>query len=63
MNGVLEEATDRVSQLIYDGQQEALAQMPDSLKAFPEYSIPLRSYNVTGVENLRQLLKSIKVNF
>ena len=63
VNGVLEEATDKVSQLIYDGQQEALAQMPDSLKAFPEYSIPLRSYNVTGVENLRQLLKSNQGEF
>lgn len=63
VNGVLEEVTDRVSQLIYDGQQEALAQMPDSLKAFPEYSIPLRSYNVTGVENLRQLLKSNQGEF
>ena len=63
VNGVLEEATDKVSQLIYDGQQEALAQMPDSLKAFPEYSIPLRSYNVTGVENLRQFLKSNQGEF
>lgn len=63
VNGVLEEATDKVSQLIYDGQQEALAQMPESLKAFPEYSIPLRSYNVTGVENLRQLLKSNQGEF
>ena len=63
VNGVLEEATDKVSQLIYAGQQEALAQMPDSLKAFPEYSIPLRSYNVTGVENLRQLLKADQGEF
>lgn len=58
INGVLEEATDNVSKKIYESQQDLILEMPQSLKKLPEYSIPLRSYNVTGIENLRRLLNS-----
>ncbi|AYW49934.1 MULTISPECIES: arsenical pump-driving ATPase [Tetragenococcus] len=63
VNGVLEEATDKVSQFIYDNQLEALSQKPEELKKLLDYSIPLRSYNVTGIENLRHLLKPEQDNF
>lgn len=57
INGILEHPTDVVSQKIYDEQQQTLRSMPENLKHFPEYLIPLRSYNVTGVANLRILFK------
>ena len=56
INGVLEEATDKVSEEFYAIQQEALKQMPASLAKYPEYFVPLRPYNLTGIENIRKLL-------
>lgn len=58
INGLLEAPTDNVSQKIYDEQQVTLKNMPDNLKQFLKFIVPLRSYNVTGVENLRLLLTS-----
>ncbi|HAB9638337.1 TPA_asm: AAA family ATPase, partial [Listeria monocytogenes] len=40
----------------YDIQQSALKQMPASLAKYPEYVVPLRPYNLTGIENIRKLL-------
>ena len=57
VNGVLEKPTDAVSQKFADEQQEALTNMPASLNQLPATQIPLRSFNVTGLENLRSLLK------
>ncbi|MGY0402534.1 arsenical pump-driving ATPase [Carnobacterium jeotgali] len=62
INGLLERPTDSVSQKIYDEQQLTLKNMPDNLKQFPTFIVPLRSYNVTGVENLRLLLTSDQTN-
>ncbi|EAE9627636.1 arsenite efflux transporter ATPase subunit ArsA [Listeria monocytogenes] len=56
INGILEEATDNVSEEFYDIQQSALKQMPASLAKYPEYVVPLRPYNLTGIENIRKLL-------
>ncbi|MFB5345710.1 arsenite efflux transporter ATPase subunit ArsA [Enterococcus faecalis] len=56
INGALEEATDNVSEEFYEMQQEALKQMPTSLAKYPEYIVPLRPYNLTGIENIRKLL-------
>jgi len=57
VNGLLDLPTDAVSQKIVDEQQKALREMPEILKEFPTWSIPLRPYNLTGIENLRRLLK------
>ena len=62
INGLLERPTDSVSQKIYDEQQLTLKNMPDNLKQFSKFIVPLRSYNVTGVENLRLLLTSDQTN-
>ncbi|API89758.1 arsenical pump-driving ATPase [Marinilactibacillus sp. 15R] len=62
INGLLERPTDSISQKIYDEQQLTLKNMPENLKQFPAFMVPLRSYNVTGVENLRSLLKSDQAN-
>lgn len=60
VNGVLEHPTDAVSQKFADDQQNALTTMPENLKQLPATQIPLRSFNVTGIENLRALLKEEK---
>lgn len=62
INGLLERPTDSVSQKIYDEQQLTLKNMPENLKQFSTFIVPLRSYNVTGVENLRLLLTSDQTN-
>lgn len=56
INGLLEEADDAVSQHIYDLQRSHLKRMPESLSESETFYIPLRPYNVTGIENLRILL-------
>lgn len=58
INGILTSHNDKVSDSLYEKQQTALAAMPDGLKELVSYSIPLRSYNVTGIENVRALLNS-----
>lgn len=56
INGVLSEASDELSQKILSKQQQALANMPQGLKAFKTYTIPLRSYNVLGLDKIRAFL-------
>jgi arsenite-transporting ATPase len=48
--------SDAVSKQLYDKQQAALHQIPDSLKKFPSYSVPLRSYNLSTIANIRRML-------
>lgn len=56
VNGLLEEPTDDISQKIYEAQKQALEEMPAGLKVLPQFGIPLRTYNVMGIDNLRMLL-------
>ncbi len=58
INGVLEEATDDLSRQILDKQQKAMTNMPAGLKAFKTFTIPLRSYNILGLEKIRAFLKN-----
>lgn len=55
INGILLEHTDTLSSSRYEKQQAAISAMPERLKSFPIYMVPLRSYNVTGLENVRAL--------
>lgn len=57
MNGVLEHPTDEPSQAIFDQQQVDLRNMPTSLQSLPSAEVSLRAYNVTGIANIRQVLK------
>lgn len=57
INGVLAEYDDRVSALLHDRQQAALQGMPEVLKRLAHYTIPLRAYNITGIANVRAMLK------
>ncbi len=59
VNGVLEldVENDEIADKLYAKQQEALRNVPESLRETPTYKIPLRAYNVTGIKNIRMLLK------
>lgn len=56
INGMLQGYNDIVSQRLFDKQQEALKNIPIGLKDFVTYEIPLRAYNITGIENVRAFL-------
>lgn len=58
INGILSEATDDVPSKMLDKQQKALENMPQGLKKFKIFTIPLRSYNVVGIDNIRTFLYS-----
>jgi len=58
INGVLTEYSDSLSLNLYEKQQTALSVMPDSLQTLPLHMVPLRAYNVTGLENVRALLNT-----
>ncbi|WP_252229585.1 arsenical pump-driving ATPase [Clostridium sp. ZBS15] len=57
VNGVLQQCDDYLSKSIYDKQQNALKDIPEGLKNIETFEIPLRPYNITGLENVRSLLK------
>jgi arsenite-transporting ATPase len=56
INGVLADFDDSISKKLYDKQQKALSDIPKSLMGIQTYTIPLRAYNITGMENVRSLL-------
>lgn len=56
VNGVLTQYDDEISSELYHKQQTALAEMPEELKVMQQYEIPLRAYNITGIENVRAML-------
>ncbi len=62
LNGVLTSYDDSVSQSLYNKQQKAIATMPQGLKDISIYIVPLRAYNIMGIENIRSLLTTDKVN-
>ena len=56
INGVLQTHDDVISDSLYKKQQKSLANMPDSLKDVTTFEVPLRAYNITGLDNIRALL-------
>uniref|UniRef100_UPI001FA8F858 arsenical pump-driving ATPase n=1 Tax=Anaeromicrobium sediminis TaxID=1478221 RepID=UPI001FA8F858 len=63
INGVLKIHNDSLSNGIYKKQQEELSAMPPCLNDLNTYEIPLRPYNITGIENIRGFLKDDKINY
>lgn len=53
INGVLDKATDDLSKKIMDNQQKAIEDMPEAFTDFQIYTLPLRSYNILGVDKIR----------
>lgn len=56
INGVMPSFDDSVSESLYNKQQAALADIPDNINKLAMYSVPLRAYNITGMDNVRALL-------
>lgn len=57
INGVLSAFDDGISESLYEKQQKAIADMSSELKDTATYFVPLRAYNITGMENVRNLLQ------
>ena len=62
INGVLEHYDDDLSESIFNKQKLALENMPEMLTEFDTYTIALRSYNITGFDSIRNLLKKDQIN-
>ena len=62
INGVLEKYDDDLSESIFNKQKLALENMPDILTEFDTYTIALRSYNINGIDSIRNLLKKDQIN-
>ncbi|WP_371381461.1 arsenical pump-driving ATPase [Sporomusa aerivorans] len=64
INGVmdLDNPEDEVALNLCNKQQQALQNMPDYLHSLPTYYIPLRAYNVYGVDNIRKMLTADHVS-
>lgn len=62
INGVLEHYDDALSESIFNKQKLALENMPEMLTEFDTYTIALRSYNITGIDSIRNLLKKDQIN-
>ncbi|EPH11267.1 arsenite-transporting ATPase [Myroides odoratimimus CCUG 12700] len=60
INGVLEnfDQNDSISSKLYKRQQNALENRTKKLLDIPTYYVPLRSYNMTGIDNIRNMLIS-----
>lgn len=58
VNGVLQGHDDPISDSLFEKQQNALAHIPESLKMVTTFEIPLRAYNITGLENIRAFLQN-----
>lgn len=64
INGVLEQVdeNDAVSSEIYSKQQSALQDIPAELVDYPAFVVPLRSYNLSNITNIRRLLNEDTVS-
>ena len=56
INGLLNTYNDKISESLYNKQKKAMSEIPENLKNITSYVIPLRAYNITGLENVRALL-------
>jgi arsenite-transporting ATPase len=63
INGILDEHNDYLSNAIYEKQQHALNDIPKALQAIETFKIPLRPYNVTGLENVRAFLSDSNIKY
>ena len=61
INGVLKEHDDELSTSIYNMQDQVMSNMPEGLKKFGIYEIPLRPYNISSIDKLRTFLTNEEV--
>lgn len=60
INGILTGFDDDVSEGLFNKQQKAIREMPESLKKLTLTRIPLRAYNIMEIDNIRAFLISDK---
>lgn len=58
INGVLTNPSDKPSQIIAEQQNNDIAQMPHNLIGLTKSEVPLRPYNVVGLDHLANLLNA-----
>ncbi|MDD4601959.1 MAG: arsenical pump-driving ATPase [Negativicutes bacterium] len=58
INGVLGEMSDALSKKMADKQQSAMENIPQGLKKFKTFTLPLRSYNILGLDKIRAFFTS-----
>lgn len=60
INGVLKQLDkdDSVSSQLHERQQKVLQSMPAELSGYPLYHVPLRSYNLSSIADIRRMLYS-----
>lgn len=63
VNGILQSHDDDLSNEIYNKQQDTLGNIPVGLKKLETFEIPLRPYNITGIENVRSFFDSGEVKY
>ena len=63
VNGILKEHNDYLSDSIYKKQQDAINNIPIGIKDIKTFEIPLRPYNITGLENIRSLFKKNNIKY
>lgn len=58
INGLMEACSsdDITETALFEKQQAALKIIPENLLKFPITMVPLRAYNITGIENVRHML-------
>ena len=64
INGVLEgfDENDTISSQLYNRQQNALQNRSQALLNLRTFFVPLRSYNMTGLDNIRNMLNTDNVS-
>lgn len=58
INAVAQKGSDPVSEELYNKQQRALKEIPADLNNIDTYQIPMRTYNITGIDNVRAMLQT-----
>ena len=53
INGVLNDASDALAKAIMAKQQSAMEKIPPGLRQFEILTLPLRSYNILGLDHIR----------
>jgi arsenite-transporting ATPase len=58
INGILQQLQneDKLSVEIHEKQQSALQNIPNEIADYPTFTVPLRSYNISNIANIRRLL-------
>ena len=57
VNGLLASWDDDATKTLYEKQQAALKAIPEAIADLPRFQISLRTYNITGLDHVRALLK------